>query len=236
MESKMFLKRCTSPEAVFAEGWYNSVPEAHRPKEVYTRNVWSKPDEAVLCMTCYAHPARSLQHVWDTARAALWRDTDRKRFMKHLAPPTYAGYICNIAERTLNDDEYRQVQRFMAMLCTQRFTRVTACHGDLTMDNVMLDATLPTSNVIFIDPGYDRCLPCRELDEAKLLQSVEGWHNFRLYGKLPFKVKYVHKLLLLTHYIRLYAHPEKHSTHWLQWARNRIDHMLFSPLGGLLKP
>lgn len=231
MRTETWMKRRAANSLLFEYDWYQEVPVQHRPADL-------KLDMGVPCLTMrqYSLERRPmLRQVYQTAHDVLWKP-DLPQAQAQPQPQAYASYICDLADTTLEYEERRQTQRFMNALCAQKqsaFTRVARCHGDLTMDNVLLDDDATT--VIFIDPGNTRGLACQELDEAKLLQSAEGWHGYMLHDGLPFKVRYVHRLLLLTHYIRLYSHPELHSTHWLQWTKNRIDNMLFSPLGGLLR-
>jgi hypothetical protein len=61
------------------------------------------------------------------------------------------------------------------------FTRSENIHGDLTVDNILID---PVSNkFLLIDPSDDNTLRGPVLDFARLLQSLEGGYEFLNYSK-----------------------------------------------------
>lgn len=117
-----------------------------------------------------------------------------------------------------------------------RFTPVSNCHGDLTLENVVVPVERYDTPFVFIDPGYPRGLPCRELDEAKLMQSLEeALRCGPLVGFiqdddplvwLEEKLESItHRTLLLTHYIRLLRHAAKHPAWRVEHARWRIQEL-----------
>lgn len=99
-------------------------------------------------------------------------------------------------------------------------------HGDLTVENII---KTEAGSLILIDPSPPRNLSCIELDESKLLQSIlTGWEAVKRLDKFvaiepPFNIRPVHIALLLTHWIRLYAHPEMHTDSIIRAAGDTIE-------------
>lgn len=127
-----------------------------------------------------------------------------------IDPERYIDYCC--ADHPVLAREIR-----VAVL-----TPVALCHGDMTLANVIQDRT---GRLTFIDPGYDRGLPCVELDEAKLLQSLDGfdvvyrgWQQPQAWPKMP--TRRIHWALLATHYLRLLKHVEHRPSR--DFAQQRI--------------
>ncbi len=95
-------------------------------------------------------------------------------------------------------------------------TPVSLCHGDPTLENIIMSKD---RGVVFIDPGCPRGLPCKEIDEAKILQSLDGWHDLKnpgcrlLCSTESFAWNEAHWALLATHYIRLLHHPHPIACH-----------------------
>lgn len=114
--------------------------------------------------------------------------------------------------------------RVMALLHGRKLTPVGTCHGDLTLGNVVMRGP---GQYTFIDPGHHRGLPCRELEEAKLIQSLEGWDSVR--WAAPFPLPYrdqlrrtvVHDVLLYANYVRIGHHDHPRAA--LDFARRRAD-------------
>lgn len=124
------------------------------------------------------------------------------------------------------------------------FTPVASCHGDLTLENVVCrrkvaeNTGIEMLDFVFIDPGHPRGLPCREMDEAKIMQSLEehsnrnvangtfepiqrgtfDWYNEKL-ASLP------HRVLLASHYLRLLRHAKKHPQWRVEHARKRLEEL-----------
>lgn len=89
-----------------------------------------------------------------------------------------------------------------------RYTPARLCHGDLTLKNCVLTVE---GRLVFLDPGHDRGLRCVELDESKLMQSLDGFDViYRGHPQPPavpkLRAQPVHWALLATHYVRLLLH------------------------------
>ena len=89
-------------------------------------------------------------------------------------------------------------------------------HGDLTMENVIVKPD--GGEIVLIDPGHPRGLCCEELDISKLMQSVtthwemaKGKRVHRIAFDNTWKIKPSTLALLLSHWVRILSHPEKHS-------------------------
>lgn len=223
---KLFKKRCPVEETAHQMLWYMHVSPAHKPERIQACDGGIEMEQ----ITPWVEPL--LSTVWKTAKNVLWlRDESKK-----LCPSTYVAYVQERLKLTPLSDYNKLACIFLlnklGLQDATTLTPVHCVHGDLTMENVY--QRYDTLNVGFIDPGHVRWLPCQELDEAKLLQSAEGWKSFCMGGdELPFTPTRLHHLLLLSHYIRLLAHPEKHTGYWLEWAHGRVRHMINSPLGVL---
>lgn len=104
-------------------------------------------------------------------------------------------------------------------------TPVAMCHGDFTRGNFLVDKNGVTK---IIDPGHHRGLPCRELDEAKMMQSMDGWecitHGLPPMNVWPlFNARKIHYVLLLTHYARITRHFDRwRSRRVVEFVHNRI--------------
>ena len=158
------------------------IPETFRPSNITWENGIISYD--------YIDGAQSqcVATVWEHAKEALWegkpQEIDRKAYID------YVKMRCeNFPYIPMPDVE---------------LTPVRMTHGDLTMSNTI-------GNCKFIDCGDSRGLECREIDEAKLLQSLDGfdvWKRNHLpaIGPAPFKIRKIHLWLLWTHYIRMWRH------------------------------
>lgn len=126
------------------------------------------------------------------------------------------AYIRYCEERWVPEACLREIRK-------AKLTPVAMCHGDMTFANAI---ETRDGDIIFIDPGEHRGLPCRELDEAKILQSLDGfdvvyrgWAQPMAYPKFP--TRRIHWALLATHYARLLRHVKHEPS--LAFARQRIE-------------
>ncbi len=99
----------------------------------------------------------------------------------------------------------------LAALPSSEFHPVNLVHGDATLCNFVVGVN---GRSTAIDPGQHRGLCCREIDEAKLLQTACGWDHIRHNQSPPLDMighyvdtRRVHQLLLITHFVRLLRHP-----------------------------
>ncbi len=164
------------------------------------------------------HPTH-WQPVWDAAKLAMWDTgistvTNDKRFM-------YCRYVNDVAEKYRVPSE--QTVRAFVCIIQSHLTPVRMTHGDLTFANVIETGL----GMTFIDPGNDRGLCCREIDEAKILQSMDGfdcaYRNWEPPRWQPaFPSRRVHIALLITHYIRMLRHVNPTGC---EFARQRIEQL-----------
>jgi hypothetical protein len=145
------------------------------------------------------------------------------------------------------------------MLACSTFTPVASCHGDLTLENVVWVRMAPETPIeymmyqmdwqfltgekglppegrfVFLDPGHSRGLPCRENDEAKLLQALEEldeghWRDKPCSGEIAHwyvtkMASLPHRVLLASHFLRLLRHAAKHKSWRVEHARRRLQEL-----------
>jgi len=167
------------------------------------------------------HPPNNWQLVY-AACVPFWEYG--KRLSIHVEG--YFNHCIEVSTRVLDKDDrevfYDMISRHLRL---QNLTPVCFCHGDLTFANCIQSGT----GITFIDPGLHYGMPCRELDEAKILQSLCRWEVVR-YGwaepdlSAPMKTKPIHWVLLATHLVRLLAH--NHSEDAYRWARFQLKEIL----------
>lgn len=142
--------------------------------------------------------------MWNRCMNVLWQDTDRD-----LRRADYVAYV----------DDLGAGVEFYHCILDEALTPVKLVHGDLTTENVIVT---PSNKLCFIDPGRPHGLPCRELDEAKILMSCVGWPNGS--GReVPFKVRKVHMALLQTHLIRALRYWTGEQLVWLTQKIKEIE-------------
>lgn len=161
-------------------------------------------------------PATNVMAVWHAANAGLWE------YGSEREPMEVNGYINYVLNRT----PVRYVSKVTSYLTDnlKDLTPVAICHGDMTMYNAIQSG----DNIVFIDPSPCHGLPCREMDESKMMQSLDGFGT--LFRGLPnvdawprFRYKPAHFALLLTHYIRMLPHVTDDAN---AFALQRIEELL----------
>jgi len=116
-----------------------------------------------------------------------------------------------------------------SMIKTNYLSFTNIIHGDLTIENII---KTNDKKIIFIDPSPPHFLCCKELDESKLLQSIlTGWEVIKRKWEFilidpPFEIRPVHIGLLLTHWIRLYAHKDFHKIEIIKKAEKTIEGLI----------
>lgn len=190
------VKKVTLEEATR----YKELPSICRPKGLVYDHVGTLSYNYV-----HGAPATSFQQVHNAADEFLWRGPDYFLEMNRLS---YMDYVQQKAAEIFDMALNKYISKALQFIATDELTGVSNYHGDLTLPNVIVGAD---SSVTFIDPGFHRGLPCKELDEAKLLQSAEGFCS--LYRGTPPGIDShvlprtrIHIVLLMTHYIRLLHH------------------------------
>ena len=134
------------------------------------------------------------------------------------------GYIRYIRERAIGLPWGKHCESALRL---HSYDQKWLPHGDLTRENMVWNGRL-----FLIDPGELRGLPCRELDEAKMLQStLTQWEYLKGHEPwkhdIPFKLTRVNLALLASHWIRLSKH---YPTAWelVYKIVDTIEWMLFN--------
>lgn len=140
------------------------------------------------------------RHVWDSSTPA-----------SVLNVGMFITHVLNAASRC----DVQDMMNMAYKVCSKTLeyashaTPVHDVHGDATLENTVQTC----SGIVFLDPGHDRGMPCRELDESKMMQSLLGYDHIKHQHpvwpketKTPFEVKPLHYALLCTHLIRLIPH------------------------------
>jgi len=194
---------------------YNMIPPRHKPKSLFRRDANTLAYEYVKGV----HPDTDLtinksHRVWKLiCRPSVMRPEEKLRI---LCTAEYRLYIIERAYLTFQGDNLARIRDALIVWCNEarKFVYTEFIHGDFTLENIIIDQEW---DVVYIDPGVDRGLTVIEMDESKMLQSIitqwEHIHRDRLPCRVPppFEVLPEHIVLLLSHWIRLLAHPEKHS-------------------------
>jgi len=137
----------------------------------------------------------------------------------------YVSYCISLIDRTeyLSGNIKERLSILIAALNTMPLSPVRWCHGDATFHNMIMTGH---ESGKLIDPGDCRGLPCRELDEAKMLTSYEGFDVVTYGAPQPEvfprpSIRPVHLVLLASHYLRLLHH--NWPGHVLKFAIDRIN-------------
>lgn len=157
------------------------------------------------------HPSTQPHLGWAYRIAAtvIWRDTGA--FVPLCDVRSYIDYVAKRYYSTTGLSPNLDVLE--TVLCTKPLKKTKTVHGDFTLENIVISP----DHIVFIDPGNPHGMICREQDEAKMLQSIvtrweelhRGWKPS--YFSAPFTITPVHICLLACHWMRLLAHPTKHS-------------------------
>lgn len=190
--------------------WWMSVPQEVRPP----RLVWDdEADEVSYDFVEGIHP-RDWETVAGWAQETLWGMQVRPGGSTPVAPPPVdpAEYMDYVEERAAAAERLGlrlpRLTGILNVLGRSQYTPVRTCHGDLTLKNCVVSID---GRFTFLDPGHSRGLPCREIDEAKIMQSLDGFDVVYRGHDAPtlvprFPARPVHWALLATHYIRLMTH------------------------------
>lgn len=224
--SLMKLKRCSPEDRNHQLMWFRRNPsispkDTHAQPEGYYYE-WVEGE-------CPVRPER-LPDLLKFCEQKLWAPPGEDRRLD-LYSQFYLKHLVSVLFDLDRPDSTQIMLNLLTLLPLYNwtFTPVAECHGDLTLENVV-DCG---DRFVFIDPGFHRGLPCRELDEAKLMQSLEELLYQRLNRWRPdsFVVDWyyaktrslVHLALLLSHYVRLLRHAAKHPAWRVEHAKYRIE-------------
>lgn len=225
------VKHCTRKENEAHRRFFSEVPVDMRPRN------FSVVDDGVFAYS-YMHDMRhptteeEFQRVIKRMESDVWVPTNR-----HLHPPTVRAYGEYIIERArslrLGASVLGDLNTiFRDDLPERDIPSVEMVHGDFTRENILVNDT----EVRLIDPGDPRGMYCREMDISKLMQSlVTDWEHLKKRGlqAIRFSVSNITRdgfssleyVLLLSHWIRLASHSERHSEEVLAVARSNIDRL-----------
>lgn len=211
---RMFHKTCD--DAKFQYDWLCDLPSAHRPSILKYDGTLNKLSMEHLNLLQPVH----WRNVWATARTVLWAANSDQ------LPCQIGEYIqyCSRRLNCLKSSERKWAEMAILELVKHRLTPVAKVHGDLTLENCF---EVNGCQILFIDPGHTRGLNCKEIDEAKILQSLDGWSWHRHQRILEpdalstFSPRRVHWCLLVTHYLRILRH--EHPALALDFAHRRIN-------------
>jgi hypothetical protein len=194
-----FINAKGRPQKVHAEGWWdigdpNVYDEYQRSRK--RMDVDTSLDVHPPAMFVRGRMS-TLEEAHHFLRTKVWTKP------AHCDPNAYWDYMCGVSvywEGYISKEDFSKL----------KFTSCVA-YGDATLENFVTGG----DEVYGIDPGRTHGLNCRELDEAKLLQSwVMHWET-RVRGRpvsdevLPFTPNNTHRILLVSHWMRLLRHwPE----------------------------
>lgn len=178
-------------------------------------------------------PAIHIKDVYKTAVEYLWGDGTESPLLSHKDRINYVDYACHrLTEAVGSTPIVRRLENCMVrFMVNGRLTPAHIVHGDMTLENMV---ERPDGSIVFIDPGVTHGLNCRELDEAKLCQSILGhWESIkhdtpRMYNLtcLPFVHRPEHLALEASHWARLLAHPELHDGQVMVAGLQRLEVLL----------
>lgn len=201
-----------SKQSVDAEWQYLTMiqwPEEVRPKNLTYENGVLSYDfiDAPLC--------NDWRQARDLAYNCLWQGYDIG--VSYVERQAYCDYVFD-----KTPPSYRAQFKYVSdlIMTSVLMQPMNTVHGDLTLYNII--------GKTFIDPAPPR-LHCIEIDESKILQSLDGFGVVyrnqpqpMAYPKMPTRP--VHWALLVTHYIRLLHHVTHAES--LRFAYQRIGELL----------
>lgn len=233
------LKRCDYATTVHQMNWYDEHHSSISPANVTICSDGFRYD--YVEGECPVRPDRVPELIRFCEKSLWYTDSpgplDRSAYLRYLA--TVAAKLDEREHQFMG--RYYRLREFFVKIHDVQLTPVASVHGDLTLENVVYTGQNMLLNIpprfVFIDPGYDRGLPCRELDEAKIMQSLDEMTNTSVwvaphtgtvqsYEWLQEKLKSpAHRLLLASHYLRLLRHAAKHPAWRVEHARKRLEEL-----------
>lgn len=173
---------------------YGFIADEYKPK-----NITRKSKDSFVYEYVEGNICGNIALIWYTAQIALWKNGP-PRPISLTARLNYYKYVCD-----LWDEPSETIRKTLVPIITDPLTPISYAHGDMTCCNAILSTD---DRIVFIDPADSHGLECREIDEAKLLQSRQGWEKIKYnktltYDDVPFEIRGVHRALLLSHYVRM---------------------------------
>lgn len=171
-------------------------------------------------------PQNKIQELLSFCHKLLWSsDTYRQEYPHHIK--RYLLHCLDVAVQVKQLPVYEWVHD---KLYTSHPTFTYYCHGDLTLENVVYC----NNSFVFIDPGRHWGLCCQEIDETKVMQSIEEVHLTRpvsmsletldLYYR--WRESPLHMALLATHYLRMLRYTDKHPNWRIAHAKDRLNSII----------
>ena len=154
------------------------------------------------------HPHSVTPGLYDTLEQ-MWGPVNRA-----VPPHCVQAYLSYCVKIGMPEGEANSAYKILFNHCA-----LALCvHGDCTAENIVYDG----DKYVLIDPGNPRGLYCRELDQAKLMQSWIGWNwGVATRGEFPWRSPQVYALCI-THFYRLIRHKELHDDERIEFARDAI--------------
>lgn len=174
-----------------------------------------------------------LEYDWIDGRPPRSYDEYVRELMGVWATPVPDHLREVLRPRCVDHDEYADRVRWHPVghaaakaLRDEQLTPTDMVHGDPTFSNVIVSYG---GGATLIDPGNHRGLCVAELDEAKVLQSYDGFEEvyrgitssgMRSFRPTTIKHTRAHGLFQITHYVRLLKHVKCQES--LRFAEQRI--------------
>lgn len=204
-----------------ARDFYDHVVRPHKPLGLAFITSGCDEDwlEYELAQGRYPSTCEDVEQVLEDLDWAVWSSgeelkIDADQYIRHCEQLV-------IKQRQFVWHECRRVIEKRAV----QATRVAHWHGDMTLANCVITQEDKT---VFFDPAEHRGMPCRELDEAKIMQSLSGydvldWGASRLQHYFYFDWTPLHYALLGSHLLRLMPHQRARGRADLaEWAESRL--------------
>lgn len=217
----------------YYDAWWQSAPGLLIPN---VHDYYETPYDCTIVYDFIAgRPSLSLMsmhHVLSELWASADHCDDRRKALMSFSVDldAYERHLMHCVPADNIDDAEWAMKTLRSYANT--LTPVRQVHGDASQSN-FVHTYGDNPRVVMIDPGHHRGLCVKELDEAKLLQSLLGfeyvYRHFHMphYVLLPFEVTRCHIALLVTHLLRLLRHVGKNcakSTHFAKQLISRIRH------------
>lgn len=193
----------TNQAAIDAFLRWQTVPDEYKPTGI------TQVGRIITYDYVAGRHAKSYSEFEHAVYSAFWDCEKHKAItITSLEVNRYLEYVSNKLNILGLPDRVFYMEQIRSCVTVNTLTPVNNVHGDLTFENVIINPD--TKQVTFIDLGVVRgCLYAKEIDEAKVLQSVLGWKNTGVFRPDRY-FRRVHFALCLSHMARLLANASKH--------------------------